>query len=202
MAEAIDNSLHHLTDADLQAIAVYLRSVPAHNDGMDVRPVHAVGRAGDQLASIRGMPLPRNADRMSGPQLYDAYCATCHQAQGQGSFDGRLPSLFHNTAVGRAQAQNLVMVVLEGIHRGSDRSDARMPGFGDELSDVQIATLTNYLRAQYGAGGKPLAPGDITQLRRGGGNATGLIWLARVGLLAGGVGVFVLAFRLVRRRTR
>jgi mono/diheme cytochrome c family protein len=54
---------------------------------------------------------------VSGPQLYDAYCATCHQARGQGSFEGGLPSLLQNTALGRENINNLVMVMLEGLHR-------------------------------------------------------------------------------------
>ncbi|TWI12778.1 c-type cytochrome [Aerolutibacter ruishenii] len=202
MAEAIDHSLQHLTDADLQAIAAYLQSVPARNDGADAKPVHALGQASDQLAAIRGVPLPDDPDKMSGPQLYDGYCATCHQAQAQGSFDGRLPALFHNTATGRAQPQNLVMTVLEGIHRGSDRSDLRMPGFGHELSDVQVATLTSYLREQYGAGGNALTPADIARLRTGGGNGAQLLLLARGGLLLAALIIVSLAWWLIRRRRR
>jgi mono/diheme cytochrome c family protein len=70
---------------------------------------------------------------VSGPQLYDAYCATCHQARGQGSFEGGLPSLLQNTALGRENINNLVMVMLEGLHR---QPNVLMPGFAKELSDT------------------------------------------------------------------
>ncbi|MEG1324225.1 MAG: c-type cytochrome, partial [Janthinobacterium sp.] len=88
MAEAIDHSLKHLNDADLHAIAHYIKSVPAIRDKADTQPVTQWGKAGDELASIRGVPLPQNLNKMSGAQLYDAQCASCHQAKGEGSFDG------------------------------------------------------------------------------------------------------------------
>jgi mono/diheme cytochrome c family protein len=202
MAEAIDHSLQYLTDADLHAIAAYLETLPAHTDGADARPVHALGGPADDLASIRGVALPDDPDQMSGAQLYDAYCATCHQAQGQGSFDARLPSLFHNTATGRAQPQNLATVVLQGIHRVGGQDDLRMPGFGHELSDVQVATLVSYLREQYGAGGEPIVASDIATLRSGGAPATTLLWLARGGIFAGLLAAAVFAWWLVMRRRR
>ncbi|MEO8154924.1 MAG: hypothetical protein ABI605_17810 [Rhizobacter sp.] len=49
-----------------------------------------------------------------------------------GSFDGGLPSLFHNTALGRVNTNNLVMVMLEGLHR---QPDVLMPSFAKDLSD-------------------------------------------------------------------
>jgi mono/diheme cytochrome c family protein len=58
----------------------------------------------DHHEIVRVVALPQDPEQMTGPQLYDAYCATCHQARGQGSFDGGLPPLFHNTALGRHDA--------------------------------------------------------------------------------------------------
>ncbi|HEX6120452.1 MAG TPA: cytochrome c, partial [Dongiaceae bacterium] len=147
MAEAVDQSLRHLHDDDLRAIATYLLTVPPINDPADTRPPSAWGADGDQLAAIRGVALPQDQEQWSGPQLYDGYCATCHQAQGQGSFDGRLPSLFHNTTLGRSDSANLVMAILEGVHR---EPDVDMPGFAHQLSDREVATLGNYLLQQYG----------------------------------------------------
>ncbi len=45
-AEAIDHSLKHLSDADLSAIAHYVKSVPAIRDKADTRPVTQWGQAG------------------------------------------------------------------------------------------------------------------------------------------------------------
>lgn len=201
MAEAIDHSLRHLTDADLHAIAVYLKSVPPQHDAADTKPVYAWGSAADDLNSIRGVALPADPNQMTGPQLYDAQCATCHQARGQGSFDGGLPPLFHNTAVGRTNTNNLVMVMLEGIQRQGDSHEVLMPGFKKELSDQQIATLGTYLTKTFG---NPNAVVSVEQVKtlRAGGAASNLVMLARVG---GGIVIVViiaLLFMLRRRRRR
>ena len=201
MAEAIDHSLQHLSEADLQAIVAYLRSVPARRDAADTEPVQARGQAGDQLASLRGVPLPDDPQAMSGAQLYDAYCATCHQAQGQGSFDGGMPSLFHNTATGRAQPGNLVMVILEGIQRGVEHADVLMPGFADELSDHQVATLASWLGRQYGNPANAVDAHAVAQLRSGG-TPSRLLLATRVGLVLVGVVVLALIVRWARRRGR
>ncbi|MGO4408955.1 MULTISPECIES: c-type cytochrome [unclassified Brevundimonas] len=165
MAEAIDASLRHLDEADLRAIAVYLKSSPPVRRKGDTRPAFAWGQASDDLASIRGVALPANLDQMTGPQLYDAHCATCHQAQGQGSFDGGLPSLFHNAALGRSRPDNLVMVVLNGLHR---QPDVNMPAFGRDLSDIQVATLVNYLTEQWGNPQSQVTAKQVATLRAGG----------------------------------
>ncbi|HST27591.1 MAG TPA: cytochrome c [Rudaea sp.] len=201
MTEAIDHSLQYLSDADLNAIATYLRSVPARRDAGDDAPSHARGQAGDQLASIRGAPLPDDAQQMSGAQLYDAYCATCHQAHGQGSFDTRMPSLFHNTASGRARHDNLVMVVLDGIHRGVDGRDVVMPGFGKELSDTQVATLAAYVYQMYGNPHAAISAEDV-RLLRAGGPASHLVLLARIALAIAVVCLILLVTWWKRRRTR
>lgn len=195
MAEAVDFSLRHLSEPDLQAIATYLKSVPAVHDSADEKPAHAWGEAHDELASLRGVPWPDDPSRLSGPQLYDAYCATCHQARGQGSFDGSLPPLFHNTALGRANTDNLVMVMLEGLHR---HPDVRMPGFAHELGDAQIATLGNYLTQHYG---NPKAQVTAEQVRtlRAGGPGSSLLTMARVGLGVAAVLMLLIVAALLRR---
>jgi len=167
MAEAIDHSLRHMADEDLRAIATYLKTVPALHEPADTRPAYAWGAAADDLNSIRGVALPEDPNRMTGPQLYDAYCATCHQDRAQGSLDGGLPPLFHNTALGRANTNNLVMVMLEGVQRQADAPDARMPGFARELSDQQIATLGGYLTQRYGNPKATVTVGQVANLRAG-----------------------------------
>lgn len=201
MAEAVDHSLRHLTDADLDAIAVYLKSIPARRDPKAVRAADAWGEPYADLASIRGKPLPRNPDHMTGPQLYDAYCATCHQDRGQGSFDGSLPPLFHNTATGRRNTDNLVMVILDGIAWRTDGSGIRMPAFAQELSDRQVATLGNYLTQHFG---NPAAAVTVAQVRtlRAGGPSSNLVLLARILIAAALVVLIAIIVAIVRALTR
>lgn len=179
MAEAIDFSLRHLTPADLLAMAVYLKTVPARHDRADTRPVDTWGSAYADLASIRGKPLPADSNDMSGPQLYDAYCATCHEDQGQGSFEGGLPPLFHNSATGRINTDNLVMVMLDGIQWHTDGSGTRMPGFASDLSDQQIATLGSYLTEHFGNPSAKVTATQVASLRAGGAPSH-LVLLARI----------------------
>jgi len=68
-------------------------------------------------------------------------------SQGKGSFDGELPPLIHNSAVGRAESNNLAIVILEGLRRGPD---VFMPRFANVLSDRQIATVSIYLFQRFG----------------------------------------------------
>jgi mono/diheme cytochrome c family protein len=198
MAEAVDNSLRHLTEGDLRAMANYLKTVPGVREAGDPKPVYAWGEAGDDLNSIRGVPLPQDLNQMTGPQLYDAHCATCHQARGEGSLDGGLPSLFHNTALGRHDPSNLVMVMLEGLHR---HPDVLMPGFARQLSDQQLATLGTYLTQQFG---NPQAKVITDQVRtlRAGGPGSSLLLAIRVGLGVLTILVLVAIFKFARKRSK
>lgn len=178
MAEVIDDSLGHMKDEDLRAIAVYLKTVPAVHDSTDTKPPFAWGAASDALGTIRGVAVPADRAQWSAPRLYDAYCATCHQAQGQGSFDGGLPSLFHNTTLGHANTNNLVMAILDGVHR---EPDVNMPGFANELSDRQVATLSNYLIQHFGNPSGAVTVDQVRTLRAGGPSGAWMIWAARLG---------------------
>ena len=53
----------------------------------------------------------------------------------RGSFDGGLLPLFHNTALGSANTNNLLAVMLDGIVRQGESKDVIMPGFARELTD-------------------------------------------------------------------
>ncbi|MFJ4089639.1 c-type cytochrome [Pseudomonas psychrophila] len=114
------------------------------------------------------MTLPVDGEKISGAQLYDAHCSTCHQPQRQGSFEGGLPSLLHNTAVGRSNPNNLVMVILDGVKRGAHGEDIRMQDFARNLSDQQVATLATYLTGHYGNADVKVSAAQVKVLRDGG----------------------------------
>ena len=203
MAEAIDHSLKHLTPADLKAIATYIKSVPAVADGSVKQAADSFGKPVDDLASLRGSALPKDYDSMTGAQLYDSNCAACHQAQGQGADDGRLPSLFHNTSLGHANSNNLVQVLLHGVERHPG-ADTVMPGFAHELSDKQITTLGNYLLTSWGNPAAKVTEAQVAKLRdpaTAGADNT-LLNLARVGMGVGALLVLAVIVWLLRRRKR
>lgn len=203
MAEAVDQSLQYLTTADLQALAAYLKTVPAIHNNADIKPVFAWGAPADELSTIRGVALPDKPDQWTGAQLYDAHCATCHQTQGQGTPDGGLPPLFHNTALGRSNPNNLVMVILDGIHREMpDATELLMPGFEKEMSDQQIATLASYLTLHYGNPQAEVTAAQVKMLRAGGEPTSGVVWLARGAMAAVILVLVALIFMNARRRYR
>lgn len=200
MAEAVDHSLQYLEPGDLQAIATYLKTVPAQHDPIDTQAIDGWGATFDGMADQRGTALPDDANQWSGAQLYDAHCATCHQASGEGSFDGGLPPLFHNTATGRADADNLVLVILEGI-RWTDASGVHMPGFADSLNDRQVATLANYLTRHYGNPATKVSIEQVQQLRAGGAPSH-LVALARWLMVLVALLILVIVILLIRRKRR
>ncbi|HWL30387.1 MAG TPA: cytochrome c [Burkholderiaceae bacterium] len=203
MAEAIDHSLQYLTDEDLMAIAVYLKSVPAIRQPGEEKPAHAWGAPHQEWASLRGTPLPDDPDLMTGAQLYDAECASCHQAQGQGSRG--LPSLFHSSAVGRTNTNNLVMVILDGITRGhGEEAGIVMPGYRNALSDTQIVNLSQYVVGHFGHPDATVTADQVARLRRGEVAGPDLVRIARVAIVAVAVLVLLLIVGAVlwRRRRR
>lgn len=199
MAEAIDHSLRHLSTKDLRAIAVYLKIVPALHDAADTRSVDAWGAAGDDLNSIRGVALPKDPNRMTGPQLYDAWCASCHQARGQGSFGGGLPRLYHNAALGRTNTNNLVMVMLDGIRREDHGQQVVMPGFS-RLSDFQLATLGSYLTQRYGNPHATVTVAQVEALRAGGAPSHLVLFVRLAMIIVGIVIVAIIILSALRRR--
>lgn len=202
MAEAIDHSLKHLTPEDLKAIAVYIKSVPAVGDGRVKQGADQFGQPVDALHSIRGVDLPQDYDAMTGAQIYDGYCASCHQVQGQGSDGDGLPALFHNTSLGHANSNNLVNVVLHGIHRVG--TDSVMPGFAHELSDQQVTELSNYLLTSYGNPDAKVTKQQVAQLRdpATAGADTTLLTLARACMAVGVVVLLALVGWLLARRRK
>lgn len=200
MAEAVDHSLKHLSPEDLNAIAVYIKSVPAVDDGSLKQAADSFGAPTDALDTIRGVDLPKEYNAMTGAQIYDAYCATCHQAQGQGTEGGGLPALLKNTSLGHANSNNLVQVLLHGIERHG--ADTVMPGFAQELSDKQITTLGNYLLTSYGNPAAKVTEPQVAQLRAPAtaGADSSMLTLARVGMGAALLVLLGLLAWLLRRR--
>jgi mono/diheme cytochrome c family protein len=203
MAEAIDDSLSRLTTPDLVAIATYLKATAPVRDRADAQPAYAWGGPVNGLDAIRGDPVPADPNAMSGPQLYDAYCATCHNDAGQGTTDGHMPSLFHNAALGRTNTNNLVMVMLHGIQRQTSPPTVPMPA-SNALSDHQIAVLGSYLVQTFGNPAARVTEAQVKTLRSGG-SPSPLVMIVRVAMLFVAVlvlGVIALIGLRIRARRR
>lgn len=167
MAEAVEHSLQHLSDADIQAMVAYLRHIPAVDTGA-AKPRDGYGQRSDSELTQRGQT--DNID--AGWQVFSGSCANCHQADGQGN---RLyPSLFHNSATGADRPDNLVAAILYGVRRNVNGEEIAMPAFGPEahfserLSDRQIADVSNYVLKHYGNPKISVSADRVKVIREGG----------------------------------
>jgi mono/diheme cytochrome c family protein len=149
MAEAVTNSTSHLTDAELRAMALYLKSLPA---------------GGGTL------PQPISADEPKmqlGHTIYYDQCGACHGAGGQGIV-GLFPRLAGAPLVQQEQATSLIRVVLEGSRavatKGAPTGPA-MPSFAWKLSDDDVAAVITYIRNAWGNAAPGVVASDVSNMR-------------------------------------
>jgi fructose 5-dehydrogenase cytochrome subunit len=209
MGEAVEHSFQYLSQADVNAIATYVRTIPAIHDPADLSSRFSFGRASSDLGLLRGKNGIRNDDGdPTGAELFQANCGSCHSPFAQGSKDGYYPSLFSNSALGANNPSNLIATILNGVDRTTSKGQAYMPGFSGgpndlaALSDREIALLGNYLLEHYGRPGVIVTAEQVAEVRRGGPSSSLITW-ARAGIAAAVVIVaLIVIFVLVRTITR
>lgn len=151
MAEVTFHSLQYLSQEDLRAMAVYLKSLPPKGER---RPE---SRA--QLVAPGVMEL--------GRRVYVQQCAMCHGDQGQGAPSG-FPPLANNQSIEMASPVNAVRMVLNGGYAPATRGNPRpygMPPFAHLLNDEEVAAVTTYIRVAWGNGGTPVSAQQANELR-------------------------------------
>ncbi|MBO9197644.1 cytochrome c [Rhizobium sp. 16-449-1b] len=174
MAEAVEHSFRHMSDEDLTAMAVYLKTVPPIRAAGQTVPAFAHKDAKpDDIAKLdyaidRSPAAMQNGSSVDGQELYVSACATCHQLNGSGTEDQFYPSLTSNRATGGLTASNLVMAIVEGIHRPTNDVTVAMPAFKNQLTNAQIAAVSNYVLARFGNDTLKVSEQDVVTLRNGG----------------------------------
>ena len=147
MAEVVAGSTRFWTDDDLQAAALYLRSLT---------PV-------DRPAS-RAVAAPA-LQRELGAALYTEHCAACHGAQGQGAA-GAYPALAGNATVLSPYTGNLVQSLVHGGFTPVSRNNPRPYGMPPQaLSDAELAAVLSHLRQSWGNQAGPLTELDVMRQR-------------------------------------
>ena len=206
MGEAVEHSFRYLSAADLNAIATYVRTVPAIHDPADQNSRFAFGRASSDLGLLRGKNgIRADSGDPTGAELFQGNCASCHSPLGQGSKDGYYPSLFSNSALGSRNANNLIATILNGVNRTSSKGQAYMPGFAGgandlaALTDRDIILLSNYLLARYGRPGVRVTTEQVSEVRRGGPSSS-LLSIARMGVAAAVIALVWILVVFVRAR--
>jgi nicotinate dehydrogenase subunit B len=155
-----------LPDADIRAMAHYLGSF--NESSIDGPKQIALA---EQLEAVT---RTNNAAMSSvGARLYQGACAACHEVGGLPLFGSR-PSLALNSNLHSAMPDNLIQVILHGVTEPASSNLGYMPGFGDHMSDDQIAELVGYLRQQF-APGRPAwtdIRSTVAHIRASANNAT------------------------------
>jgi mono/diheme cytochrome c family protein len=143
MAGVVYRSTQHLSDADLGAMAAFLKQLPERAP----------------TAAATAAPAGRDARVMArGAQIYDQRCAYCHGDAGQGA-EGAYPPLAGNRVVRMDSTVNLVQILRHGGFLPGTAGNPRpygMPPFGHVLDDDAIAAVLTYIRGSWGNHAPPV----------------------------------------------
>ncbi len=132
MAEVVINSTSKMSDADLKAIAVYLKDVGASPTPSASAPDRTVMQAGEAI--------------------YRDSCAACHQGDGKG-VPHMFPPLQGNAVAQQTDSTTVLRVILEGaktVATTKRPTTSAMPAYGWKLDNQQVAAVATYIRNSWG----------------------------------------------------
>ncbi|WP_069267081.1 c-type cytochrome [Paraburkholderia nodosa] len=155
MAEVVYDSFQYLTEDDVRAVAVYLKSLPGRNNEVDKSPKSTFVTEEAQ----RLVPL--------GRKIYESQCAVCHATEGQGK-PPHFPPLADNQSIQMNSAVNPIRMVLNGGYAPGTRKNPMpygMPPFAQSLSDEEVAAVVTYIRTAWGNHGTPVSEHEVNALR-------------------------------------
>lgn len=148
MAEEVVDSTSKLSDSDLMAMAIYLKSLPGRNSS--------------------GEAIPKEDPQMvAGQAIYRDQCSACHGLDGKGV--AHLFPALADSAVARSDnpATAIRLVLRGGRSVATDREPTSpgMPSFDWQLNDKQVAAVLTYIRNAWGHSAERIAP-DAVKNRR------------------------------------
>lgn len=154
MAEVVSTSLQHLSGDDIDAMAIYLKSM-------------AVGAT----SVARSTPTERSPEATAvlkeGGRIYERHCIECHQANGQG-VGIAYPPLAGSSTLHASSPVNAIRLVLNGgfapVTYGNPRPYG-MPPFGTTLSDNEVAAVVSYIQNSWGNNGPMVSPIEVMRFR-------------------------------------
>lgn len=142
MGEVVRHSTQHLTDEDLLAIGVYLKSLSPSPDSIATNV---------------------NEPTLNGAELYNEYCSTCHTSNGSG-YPDVTPTLAGNPTVNATDPSSVIRVVLDGVESpvsGPGHTQRLMPGYAWQLSNEQVANLLTFMRSRWGNDSGPVSATEV-----------------------------------------
>jgi mono/diheme cytochrome c family protein len=150
MSETLNLSTSQMSNADLKAIAVYLK---------------------DQSGQERKETAPTSPDptiMQAGAQIYADECSGCHTSNGTG-VAGLFPSLDGSPVVQQTDPTTLTHVVLRGAQSVGTRqapTGPAMPEFGWLLKDADVAAVLTYIRNAWGNTAPPVSASEVGKTRQ------------------------------------
>lgn len=151
MSDVIEHSTQYLKDRDLDAIATYVKDIPARGDD---EPAKLSDNQNKQAQSVGG-------------EIYAAQCSACHAPDGSG-----VPTMFAPLkGSSLAQSKNpktVIRAVLEGVRSApTDKypTPHSMPSFAPKLTDGEIAAVVNYVRNSFGNRAVGVSAGEVHDIR-------------------------------------
>jgi alcohol dehydrogenase (quinone), cytochrome c subunit len=157
MNDVVVHSTQYLSDADLQAIAAYLKILtpsPGDRSTFAANPATAAALAAGHEAN-------------RGAELYVDNCAACHRTDGEGS-PKVLPKVAGNSSVLAEDPNSLIRLVLAGSSlpgTAAAPSPLGMPGFGWRLTNEEVAQLLTFIRNSWGNQASSVSSREVAQVR-------------------------------------
>ncbi|WP_284423467.1 MULTISPECIES: cytochrome c [unclassified Bradyrhizobium] len=149
MKDVVENSTAKMPDADLKAMAVFLKDR---------------GAAGGPAPT----PVAASDGRMKvGEAIFVDTCAACHVRSGEG-IARVFPKLAGATVVTQDDPASLIHIVITGGQAAATATHPTaptMPSFGYRLNDEQIAAVVTYVRNSWGNAASPVAADAVKAIR-------------------------------------
>lgn len=157
MLFVLNTSSPFMTDADLTALARFLKSLPPKDPSAKKFVVDpTVAKA-----------LWRGDDSKPGAAVYVDSCATCHKTDGTG-YKRFFPELQRNPVTVADDATGIISIVLKGgtlPPTPEAPSYITMPAFGWRLSDAELADVVNFIRTSWGNKASTITAQDVEKIR-------------------------------------
>jgi alcohol dehydrogenase (quinone), cytochrome c subunit len=157
MTDVISNSTSYFSDCDIDAIAVYLKSLPATS------AQQAVTYDNTTTDALLNAPTTQ-----SGAATYVGDCASCHGFDAKG-FTSYIPALAGNPVVLDENPSSLINVVLNGsvslVAQGAPEA-YRMPQFRQQMSDQYAADVITFMRNRWGNQAPAVTAAQVAKLRK------------------------------------
>lgn len=157
MGDVVVHSTQHLGDDDLQAIAAYLKTLPAS--------ANSVSSFKADPATAKALQAGQESGR--GAELYVDNCAACHRTDGLG-YARVFPKIAGNSSVLSADPVSMIRLVLHGSKLPSTAtapSELGMPGFAWRMSDEEVAQLLTFVRSSWGNQAPEVTAASVAKVR-------------------------------------